>query len=167
LAEQCTEKYGKKLIGRTDMADALKRLDKLTEEEARMAVAQNLEATHTVDESVRGVENTMITGAGVDDRVAEVDDRVPRVDNVDSLDDQGKGINAGVASVDRVEVVGDKVAEIIDGAQIVLSQAREVSNNLNRLDGKETKQVIKQIANDVDQAKRPSSPNLISTDYRA
>ena len=35
------------------MEDALKRLDKLTQEEARMAVAQNLKATHTVDERVR------------------------------------------------------------------------------------------------------------------
>jgi hypothetical protein len=50
------KKYGKKLIGRTDMEDALKRLDKLTQEEARMAVAQNLKATQIVDERVRGVE---------------------------------------------------------------------------------------------------------------
>ena len=45
LTEQCSEKYGKKLIGRTDMEDALKRLDKLTKEEARMAIVQNLKAT--------------------------------------------------------------------------------------------------------------------------
>jgi hypothetical protein len=36
------------------MEDALKRLDKLTQEEARMASAQNLKITHTVDERVRG-----------------------------------------------------------------------------------------------------------------
>ena len=35
----------KRLIGRTDMEDTLKRLDKLTQEEARMAVAENLKAT--------------------------------------------------------------------------------------------------------------------------
>ena len=56
------EKYAKKLIGRTDLADALKRLDKLTHEEAWMGIAQNLKATHAVGESVRVV----------DDRVAEV-----------------------------------------------------------------------------------------------
>jgi hypothetical protein len=44
----------KRLIGRTDVDDALKRLDKLTQEEARMAVAENLKATHVVDERVRG-----------------------------------------------------------------------------------------------------------------
>jgi uncharacterized protein YoxC len=163
------------------MEDALKRLDKLTEEEARMAAAQNLEAAHIADESVRRIDNTVIavdnTMAGADDRVVGIDDRAPRVDdnvtnvndNLASVGDQMKGISVGVTSVDdSVEVVGDKVAEVIDGAQIILSQlqAREVFNNLNRSDGKETIQV-KQMANDVDQAKRPSSPNFISTDYRA
>jgi hypothetical protein len=52
----------KRLIGRTDVEDALKKLDKLTTEEARMAVAQNLKATHNVDERVKMVG----------DKVAEV-----------------------------------------------------------------------------------------------
>ena len=47
----------KRLIGRTDVEDALKKLDKLTDEEARMAVAQNLKATHNVDERVKMVGN--------------------------------------------------------------------------------------------------------------
>ena len=183
LTKQCTEKYLKKLSGRTNMEDALKRIDELTEE-ARMAVAQNLEATHTVDESVRGVANTVIGAdnsvAGVDDGVAGVDDpvasRVARVnDKVASDDDQAKGINASVASVDdRGNVVADKVADVIHGAQIIFSQAREAFNNLNRSDGKETKPVIKQMANNLDQVKRSSLPqvkrsslpNLISTDHR-
>jgi hypothetical protein len=58
LTERCSEKYVKKLIGRTEMEDALKRLDKLTQEEARMAAAQNLKATHTVDKRVKGVADT-------------------------------------------------------------------------------------------------------------
>jgi archaellum component FlaC len=105
----------KRLIGRTDMEDALKKLDKLTDEEARMAVAQNLKATHNVDERVRGVANTVIAVdnrvAGVDDRVAKVDDRVAGVDSrVACVDDK-------VASVDdTVKMVGDKVAEVIHGA---------------------------------------------------
>ena len=59
----------KRLIGRTDMEDALKRLDKLTDEEARMAVAQNLKATHNVDERVIGVANAVMAA---DNRVAGV-----------------------------------------------------------------------------------------------
>jgi hypothetical protein len=42
LAKQCSEKYGKRLIGKTDLEDALNRLDKLTQEEARMATAEVL-----------------------------------------------------------------------------------------------------------------------------
>ena len=75
------EKYLKKLIGRTEIEDALKRLDKLTEDEARMATAQVLKVTHRVDERVRGVGDEVL---GVDNRVARVDDRVARVD--DSVD---------------------------------------------------------------------------------
>jgi hypothetical protein len=69
LTEGCSEKYGKRLIGRTDMEDALQRLDKLTQEEARMAAVENLKATHTVDERVRGVANTVVA---IDNSVAEV-----------------------------------------------------------------------------------------------
>jgi hypothetical protein len=60
--ERCLEMYGKKLIGRTEMEDALRRLDKLTQEEAWMGIVQNLKATHAVDERVRAV----------DDKVTEV-----------------------------------------------------------------------------------------------
>ena len=143
------EKYGKKLIGRTDMEDALKRLDKLTQEEARMAVAQNLRATHTVDDRVRGVADTVVVVdhrvasvgdrvAGVDDRVARVDDRVAGVDNrvagvddkvanvndtVARVDDKVEGIDVRVAGVDdRVRAVNDKVTEVIHGVQLVFSK---------------------------------------------
>ena len=54
----------KKLIGRTEIEDALKRLDKLTHEEVRMAAAQVLKVMHTVDAGVRAV----------DDKLAEVMD---------------------------------------------------------------------------------------------
>ena len=136
------EKYGKKLIGRTDMEDALKRLDKLTQEEARMAVAQNLRATHTVDDRVRGVADTVVVVdhrvasvgdrvAGVDDRVARVDDRVAGVDDkvadvndtVARVDDKVEGIDVRVAGVDdRVRAVNDKVTEVIHGVQLVFSK---------------------------------------------
>jgi hypothetical protein len=69
LTERRPEKIAKKLIGRTEMEDALKRLDKLTQEEARMAAAQNLKATHTVDERVQGVVGA---AEAIDNKVAGV-----------------------------------------------------------------------------------------------
>ena len=55
LVERCLEKYVNKLLGNTEMEDALKRLDWLTQEEARMAAAENWKLTHTVDRRVEGV----------------------------------------------------------------------------------------------------------------
>ena len=84
----------KRLIGRTDIEDALKRLDKLTQEEARMATTEVLKASHAVDARVRGVSDQVV---GVDDRVAGVDE--------------------------RVRVVADKVSEVINGTQSILGQS--------------------------------------------
>jgi hypothetical protein len=83
LTEQSSEKYLKKLIGRTDIEDALKRLDRLTQEEARMAAAQVLKVTNTVDNRVQGIANDMIS---MDNRVAGVDDKMKDVhDGVDQM----------------------------------------------------------------------------------
>ena len=76
------------------MKDSLKRLDKLTQEEVRMATAQNLKVAHTVDKGVKEVVDTVVV---IDDRVARVDDRVATVN-------------------DRVASVDNKVAEVIAGA---------------------------------------------------
>jgi hypothetical protein len=59
LTERFSEKYLKKLIGRTDIEDALKRLDRLTQEETRMASAQVLKVANTVDDRVKGVDDKM------------------------------------------------------------------------------------------------------------
>jgi hypothetical protein len=49
----------KKLVGRTDLEDGLGRLDRLTQEEARMAAAQGLKATSGVDNRVKGVDDKL------------------------------------------------------------------------------------------------------------
>ena len=46
----------KRLVGRTEIEDALSRLDRLTQDEVRMAAAQGLKATHKVDDNVKIVE---------------------------------------------------------------------------------------------------------------
>ena len=138
LTEKPQGKYLKKLVGRTDVEDALKKLDKLTTEEARMATAETLKMTHTVDDRVRGVEDKVldvdkrvagvddrVAGvgdkvAGVDDRVAGVDDRVASVgDRVAIVDNRVESVEVRVASVDQmVKAVEDKVTVVIDGAQL-------------------------------------------------
>ena len=104
LIEECLEKYLKKLIGRTDLEDGLKRLDELTLEESRMATAENLKATHAVDERVKGVDNRV---ADVDDRVAGVDERVA------SVDDRVAVVDDRLAAVDgRLQRAADDVDEM-------------------------------------------------------
>jgi transcription initiation factor IIF auxiliary subunit len=71
-----SEKYLKKLAGRRDIQDALGRLDRLTQEEVRMAAAQGLKATHDVDDHVQQV----------DDKVQGIEDKVQQV--ADHIDDQ-------------------------------------------------------------------------------
>jgi len=50
------ETFLKRLVGRTDVEDALQRLETLTKEEGLMTAARNLEVTHHVDEKVNVVE---------------------------------------------------------------------------------------------------------------
>ncbi|KAF8473035.1 hypothetical protein DFH94DRAFT_855950 [Russula ochroleuca] len=121
------KKYIKKLIGRTEMEDALKRLDKLTQEEARMAAAEILKATRTADKRVEGVADTVVA---IDNRVAGVDDRVVSVD-------------------DKVMVVDNKIMEVIaDGKQVKVSM-QQTANDVN-----EVKASVQRTANDVDDVKR-------------
>ena len=85
-----------KLLGKNDIEDALKRLDTLTKEEARMAIAENLKVTNRVDGKIDKV----------DDKVDKVGDKV--CDKVDKVDD-------------KVERVDNKVTVLIDGAQKAFS----------------------------------------------
>jgi hypothetical protein len=59
LTELSAERYLTRLIGRTDIEDALKRLDKLINEEARMATAQILKATRNIDDTTRNIDNNV------------------------------------------------------------------------------------------------------------
>ena len=50
----------KKLLGKNDIEDALKRLDTLTMEEARMAIAETLKVTNRVDSTVNRVDDNVM-----------------------------------------------------------------------------------------------------------
>jgi len=145
LIELFLEKYLKKLIGTTDIEDALKRLDRLTQEEARMAAAQVLNVANTVDDRVQGIADNVLSVdnkvAGIDDRVADVGDRLKEIndqvkgvndqvtgvdDRVKDVNDQVKGVNDSVRDVDdRVKAVDDKIAAVADGAQCIFNLSSE------------------------------------------
>ena len=68
----------KKLLGKNDIEDALKKLDTLTMEEARMAIAETLKVTNRMDDKVDKMDNKVDK---VDDTVHRVDGTVNRVDD--------------------------------------------------------------------------------------
>jgi hypothetical protein len=150
----------KKLAGRTDLEDSLKRLDKLTQEEARMATAQVLKVTNTIDQGVRGVTDKVV---GVDDRVAGVGRRVDGVDSrVVGVDNKLGAVSDSVAEVgDRVRTVDNKIEMVIEGAQLSLSQSSDRLSNPYLPDGKEARVVMQLAADKVDQMTRWPSPNNI------
>ena len=75
LANVCSAKYFKKLAGKRDMEDTGERLDRLTQEEARMAAAQILKLTHGVDNKVKVVDDSdKVTG--ISNNVKDVDDKI-------------------------------------------------------------------------------------------
>jgi hypothetical protein len=77
------------LTGNTDIEESLQRLDKLTQEEARMASAELLKVTHSVEGKVQDVNNNVqdvgIKVQGVDDTVQGVDDKLDHVNSSSSL----------------------------------------------------------------------------------
>ena len=96
------EKFLRKLAGMADLEDALKKLDRLTQEEARMANAEVLRIAHSIRDGVKIV----------DGKVEEVVDKVGDV-----------GVKVGDVG-DKVQCVDDKVQVVIDGAQNLSSQLK-------------------------------------------
>ena len=79
------EKFFRKLAGMADLEDALKKLDRLTQEEARMANAEVLRITQNIRDGIKVV----------DGKVEEVGEKV-----------EGVG--------EKVEGVGEKVEDVVE-----------------------------------------------------
>ena len=71
-----SEKYLKKLMGKNNIEHALKRLDRLTQEEVRMASAQLLKISTAINSGVEEIADHVLV---VDERVVGVDERVAGV----------------------------------------------------------------------------------------
>jgi hypothetical protein len=139
----------KRLVGRTDLEDALKRLEKLTYEEALMATTLALGGTHAVNEGLKGVAASVV---GVADQVARVEDGVAIVNNM-------------LINIDQsVMAVNEMVAEVVYGTYTILSRLQRMDVLLMYLDAR----VINQsTASDADQIKSLSCPSLISVNCGA
>lgn len=106
LLTKCSaERFLRKLARMSDLGDALRRLDKLMQEEHRMATARDLRVTHRVNERLVNVENDVQgvreTVNGINEGVTVVDERVQGIDC-------------------RLNEVDDKIDVIIDGAYFVV-----------------------------------------------
>jgi hypothetical protein len=91
----------RKLTGNTEIDDSLRRLDILTREEARMAIAENLKMTHSVDDRVMSI----------DDRVKSVEGNVQYVrSDVRDVEHTVQSISSNISS--RVRGVDDKLDQV-------------------------------------------------------
>ena len=88
-----------------DLEDSLKKLDRLTQEEARMALSEILKITHNTRDEVEVVDGKVEI---VGDNVADVGDKV---------DDLG----------DKVEDIGNNIHCVHDNVQVVIDRARGLS----------------------------------------
>jgi hypothetical protein len=130
LPDGLLEKYFMKLAGNTDIEDSLVRLDKLTEEEARMAAVELLKMTHNIDGKMMGV----------DDRVKGVAGQVQDVRG-DVQDVRGDVQDVYV----EVHGVHFDVQDILVDVQDARGDVRDVGN------------MVQDVGDKLDQANRSSS----------
>ena len=143
------EKYLKKLLGMKDVEDALQRLDKLTQEEARMAAAEALTITRGIDDKVNDVDERLegvdervqrvdVKVEGIDDKVLIVDGKVQGVDDkVQGIDSKVQGVDDKLLSVDRkVQGVDDNVLSVDSKVQDVDSKVQDVDDKVQGVDDK-------------------------------
>ncbi|KAH9044895.1 hypothetical protein EDB83DRAFT_2553851, partial [Lactarius deliciosus] len=76
MQQSRTKSYFRKLVGRTDIEDALKRLDSLTQEEVRMAIAQVLKAINELKDGAKKANETVQQTAN---NVDEIKDDVEKI----------------------------------------------------------------------------------------
>ena len=82
-AHVCLEKFLKRIAGITTLDDGLKKLDRMTNEEARMANAESLRLGYNIEKKVEGVDEKVQGVAaqvtGVDEKVKVVEKKVDDV----------------------------------------------------------------------------------------
>ena len=133
-----SEKFFKKLAGEREMEDSLERLDRLTQEEARMASAEQLKMTYGLDVKVMGV----------DDRVRDVQVEVQDVRG--DMQEVGNKVEGRVQDVrgDVQDVRGD-VQDVRDDVQVVHGNVQNVRGDVREVGDK-----IQDVDDKLDQVNR-------------
>ena len=105
-----------------DLENALKKLDRLTQEEARMANVEVLRLAHSIRDGVEIVDGKV---EEVGNKVGDVGDKVGDVG--DKVGDVG----------DKVQCVDDKVQVVIDGAWCMSGRLLHLSDMFQTADKQE------------------------------
>ena len=115
-------KFVKKVAGRTDLEDGLKKLEALTNEEIAMASARLVKVTDNIDNKVTGVGEGV---TGVDERVRAVGGEVQVVGrDVLAVEGEVQVVKAEVQLVnDNVQTVDNKLQTIAEGGQSLFSRS--------------------------------------------
>ena len=105
------------------MEDSLQRLDKLTQEEARMATAEILRLSQIVDNKVTTVDNKVTT---VDNKVTTIDSKVTTIDSkVTTVD------NKVTTIVNGERQVSDWLDPVLNARALVRRQRNKASGPTN------------------------------------
>ncbi|KAH9985686.1 hypothetical protein BJV77DRAFT_1152736 [Russula vinacea] len=122
-------------MGRTEVEDALDRLDTLTKEETSMAVTRNLEVTHRVNGNVMAVKGTVHNIDGNVEAIKEVirvvNDSVEDV--ISNVDGNIKGTKELAENIDdNVKATKALTEDVGDNVEVIQGIARSVDHNVKR-----------------------------------
>ena len=110
-------------MGRTDIEDALLRLEVVTLEEARMAAAESLKAIHGVGTNVQDTLKAM------EDRMRGMEGILQGVgDRLQGVDDRWKNIGDDVIIGERTVTV----SLVITGLIVYVDRCREISTTITK-----------------------------------
>jgi methyl-accepting chemotaxis protein len=130
-----SERYLKKLMGNRKVEDSLERLDRLTQEEARMASTEQLKMTHSADVKVMGVDDRVRVVEGqVEDVCGEVRDVGDKVQTVEGRVQEVRGDVQDVRS--NVQDVCNDVQDVHSGVQDVGDKVQNVDDRVQGVDDK-------------------------------
>jgi methyl-accepting chemotaxis protein len=129
FTEGRVETFLGKLAEMADLESALKKLDRLTQEQARMALAEVLRVTHSIHDEVKVVDGKVgdvrDNKEDVGVRVADLGDKMEDVgEKEEDIGDKAEEIG------NEVEDIGDKVQSVSEKIQVVIAGARGVFTQL-------------------------------------